>query len=498
MKTAVIYVRVSSKEQQQEGFSIPAQRKLLEAYAKDQDFSVLETYEDVETAKRAGRRSFGKMVEFLRKHTSCKAVLVEKTDRLYRNFEDAVTMGGLDVDLHFVKEGTIYNRETKSSEKLQHDLKLVIAKNYIDNLAEETSKGLLEKARQGLYPSMAPLGYLNDRNTRTIVLDPERAPMVRRLFEEYASSTRVTLKDLVKLADNMGLRSRKGNKIGKAAIAHLLHNPILIGDYVWKGVYYHGKHEPLVTRELFNRVQERFKAWSYSGVQHKNHPFRGLVRCGNCGCLVTPESHKGKFTYYHCTHARGNCKERSLNEPDLAAALGEPLKRLRLDPERVDWILKALQDADRENDQKRQEARQRLERDKRELERKLDVLYEDKLSGSIDEDFWKRKQQEYRTRLSWIEDNLQRGEQDSGERLANAERIIELSQKAYSLYLTQDMDEKRKLLDLLLLNSTMKDRKVESTLRHPFDIIADGAIEEEQMRHKKRPEKAINENWLLR
>jgi len=162
----------------------------------------------------------------------------------------------------------------------------------------------------------------------------------------------------------------------------------------------------------------------------------------------------------------------------------------------VDWILKALQDADRENDQKRQEARQRLERDKRELDRKLDVLYEDKLSGSIDEDFWKRKQQEYRTRLSWIEDNLQRGEQDSGERLANAERIIELSQKAYSLYLTQDMDEKRKLLDLLLLNSTMKDRKVESTLRHPFDIIADGAIEEEQMRHKKRPEKAINENWL--
>ena len=89
---AVTYARVSSKEQEEEGFSIPAQQKLLREYGQKHGFEVVEEFVDVETAKQAGRTAFGNMVHFLKESPSVKAILVEKTDRLYRNFRDYVTI----------------------------------------------------------------------------------------------------------------------------------------------------------------------------------------------------------------------------------------------------------------------------------------------------------------------------------------------------------------------------------------------------------------------
>ncbi|MBK9304587.1 MAG: recombinase family protein [bacterium] len=171
----MIYLRVSSKEQAEEGFSIPAQKRLLEEYASRNDLRVAQVYADVETAKRAGRTSFGEMIRYLRTNKSCRTILVEKTDRLYRNIRDWVTVDELCVDVHLVKEGTILTDKARSSEKFMHGIRVLMAKNYIENLGEETSKGMLEKARQGLYPSQAPLGYSNNREAGSIEPDPERA-----------------------------------------------------------------------------------------------------------------------------------------------------------------------------------------------------------------------------------------------------------------------------------------------------------------------------------
>ena len=102
-KQAVIYARVSSKEQEKEGFSIPAQLKLLQEYAAAQGFSVAQEYVDVETAKQTGRAAFSEMVAYLRAHPVVRTLLVEKTDRLYRNLKDWVTVDELEVENHFSK-----------------------------------------------------------------------------------------------------------------------------------------------------------------------------------------------------------------------------------------------------------------------------------------------------------------------------------------------------------------------------------------------------------
>jgi DNA invertase Pin-like site-specific DNA recombinase len=99
-KQAVIYARVSSKEQEKEGFSIPAQLKLLKEYAAANGFAVIQEYIDIETAKQTGRAAFGEMVAYLKAHASVRVMLVEKTDRLYRNLKDWVTVDELDVEMH--------------------------------------------------------------------------------------------------------------------------------------------------------------------------------------------------------------------------------------------------------------------------------------------------------------------------------------------------------------------------------------------------------------
>src|SRR5262245_38362582 len=105
MREAVIYARVSSKDQEKEGFSIPAQLKLLREYALRNDFNVRTEFIDVETAKAAGRKQFGEMLQFFNRNTQCRVLIVEKTDRLYRNFKDYVTLEELDLEVHLPKEG---------------------------------------------------------------------------------------------------------------------------------------------------------------------------------------------------------------------------------------------------------------------------------------------------------------------------------------------------------------------------------------------------------
>src|ERR1700682_4636500 len=180
-KQAVIYARVSSKEQEKEGFSIPAQLKLLKEYAAANSFAVAGEYIDVETAKQTGRAAFSEMVAYLKAHPSVRVMLVEKTDRLYRNLKDWVTVDELDVEMHFPKEGVVLSRESRSSEKFMHGIKVLMAKNYVDNLSEETRKGMLEKAEQGVWPSFAPLGYRNVASPdgrKIIATDPAVAPIV--------------------------------------------------------------------------------------------------------------------------------------------------------------------------------------------------------------------------------------------------------------------------------------------------------------------------------
>ena len=147
-------------------------------------------------------------VEYLRAHRGVRIVLVEKTDRLYRNLKDWVTLDELDLEIHFVKESVILSPDSRSSEKFMHGIKVLMAKNYIDNLSEETRKGMNEKAAQGYWPSRAPLGYRNvtgDDGRRSIELDSDYVALIRQLFEWYATRS----------ANSLARRGTRGSAFGR-------------------------------------------------------------------------------------------------------------------------------------------------------------------------------------------------------------------------------------------------------------------------------------------
>src|SRR6266446_6114442 len=257
-RQAVIYARVSSKEQEKEGFSIPAQLKLLKEYAAGNGFAIAQEYVDVETAKQTGRAAFGEMVAYLKAHPSVRVMLVEKTDRLYRNLKDWVTVDELNVEMHFPKEGVVLSRESRSSEKFMHGIKVLMAKNYIDNLSEEARKGMQEKAEQGIWPTVAPLGYRNltgPNGKKIIEPDPETAPLIGRLFEWYAAGT-LSLREAARKLRAEGLVHRKsGAPVPVSTVHAILRNRLYAGVFEWNGRPYPGTHDPLVSLELWKRVQ---------------------------------------------------------------------------------------------------------------------------------------------------------------------------------------------------------------------------------------------------
>lgn len=131
----------------------------MQSYAQQHGFTVIKEFTDVETAKKSGRTEFTKMFTFLEENPSARTILVEKTDRLYRNFKDYVILEDYDLSIHLVKEGQVISKDSRSHEKFIHGIKVLMAKNYIDNLSEEVKKGLKEKVAQGGYPGAAPFGY---------------------------------------------------------------------------------------------------------------------------------------------------------------------------------------------------------------------------------------------------------------------------------------------------------------------------------------------------
>ena len=465
---------MSSKEQEREGYSIDAQLKLLREYATSTCLRVDREFIDVETAKGTGRTEYTRMVSFLRERRECRVLLVEKTDRLYRNLKDWVRLDDLALEIHLVKEGEIISPESGSSAKFMHGIKVLMAKNYIDNLSEEVKKGMQEKANQGHWPHAAPVGYRNNRRTHLVEPDPDRASAVRRLFERYAVGD-ISLKELTASAFADGLtHPRSGRRMTKSEIHRMLHNPIYYGDFFWKGKHYKGSHDPIVSKELFDGVQSTFASANRPRYTKHRHAFAGLLTCGRCGCAITAEMKKGRYLYYHCTGSRGRCGNGYIREEQLAAALGEVVRRVQISPETATQISEALKESQTEKEQFHRKAISRLVDHRDTLQSNLDRAYEHLLAGKISDDLWARRSRAWESELEDTLAELAKHDRASSHYVATGTKILELSQRAYSLYVRQEPVQQRRLLSTLLSNCSFDRGTLTPTYNKPFDLLVEG------------------------
>ncbi|MCD8378386.1 MAG: recombinase family protein [Candidatus Gastranaerophilales bacterium] len=466
---AVIYARVSSEEQKKNGFSIDVQLDLLHEYASRKNIDVVKEFTEAETAKQTGRHKFAEMLMFLKKSKDVNAILVEKTDRLYRNFRDYVDVDDNKFEIHLVKENEIITPNSSSHAKLVHGLKVLLAKNFIDNLREETQKGRLKKASNGLFIGQVPYGYKKlDKNTT--VIDEEKAPFVRRAFELYASG--MSLEKVRWQLKNEGFIYQPSNKvISHGQLGKLLKNISYIGELNFRGVIYKGKHEPIISDELFEQAQ--------ISAQKDNKPlyrdehsfaFAGLMTCAKCGCSITAEIKKGKYIYYHCTGGKGTCEQKKIyiNEADLIPQFEEAVKAVSLAQKHIDYIKQGLKESLADKKEFSEQMRTNLESEANRIRHRIDKITNEYYDDLVDAKLYNEKRIAWNKDLDEIMIKLEALHHAEQKYYEEGVRIIETLKHAYILYKQQSPIEQRKLLNYLLSNCKLEGKKVSYDYNLPF------------------------------
>jgi len=471
---AVLRARVSTKDQEKEGFSIPAQLGLLREYAASRAIVILEEFVDAESSKAGDGDGFTRMVQYLKKHPTCRTILVEKTDRLYRNPKDWVTLEELAVKIHFVKENVILSPDAPSSEKFMHGMKVLMAKNFIDNLAEETQKGMLAKARAGIYPSFAPVGYRNadgPAGKRIIVPDPDTAPVITELFGRFALGTH-SIKALVTECRAEGV-TLGGRKRHSSTTHQILRKRLYAGDFDWNGTTYTGTHEPLVTRECWRQVQALLDARAESKTRRVKHDFAytGLVHCGHCGCLLVGELKKGKYVYYHCTKNRGKCPEPYTPQDTLTGMFAGMLRDFVIPEPVLAWLGDAVLESDRTEQAARNQTIKQLQARHQQIQARIERMYGDRLDGRIETEYFDSHAAEWRREQQTILRKVADIHQATPAPIEQAVDMLQLTSRAAELFLEQPPNEQRHLLRTVMEKAEWKNGTLRATLFEPFEIL---------------------------
>ena len=469
---AIIFCRVSSKEQEETGYSLDAQYKLLAQYADKRGFVVVKTFKVSESASgKQARTMFYEMLAFVQKH-DINAICVEKIDRLTRNLKDAAIVNEWvqendGHELHFVKENAIINKSTRAHENFVWDMKVAIARFYTNNLSEEVRKGQREKLAQGWLPTKPPLGYTGtgDKGYRTHIIDTERAPLVRRMFELYSTGN-YSVDVLVGEMYRAGLRNRAGKKLGRARMHALLTDPFYHGTLRWRGEFYAGKQEPLISRMLFDSVQQRLKGKMGSSQQRKHLPvFKGKIRCGECAGTITWEIQKTHW-YGHCNHYKNCSQRRWWRQEDVEAQLLRLFDMVAPGNERVLRILeKAVGELGSKERDEHTTAYASATRVHESAQRKLDVLYDDRADGKITPEFYERKRKEYARGEADALASMKRLEDGMAEYHQAATAIHDLAAHAAEIYQSEmvSAEEKRLLLSKLFVSLSLSDDGIRPT-----------------------------------
>lgn len=298
MKSCFGYVRVSTIKQG-DGVSLEAQKDAILEYAKRKNLAITEWWEEKETAAKQGRPIFNCMVSKL-KRGDAKGLVIHKIDRSARNYHDWAIISDLadsGIEFHIATESFDFNTY---GGRMAADFMAVVAANYVRNLKTEIRKGQLGQLKAGLLPWAAPVGYRNNGAAKLKTPDVIMAPKVERAFKLYASGTH-SIRTLVVDMRKQGLRSHNGKPLHKRSIELMLSNPFYCGIIRVRktGEIFKGAHTPIITAELFQRVQDIKSGKKVKKFTRHNHLFRGLFRCQHCGHALIGELQKGNV-YYRC------------------------------------------------------------------------------------------------------------------------------------------------------------------------------------------------------
>ncbi len=396
-----IYARKSTDVEEKQVLSIPQQLDELRAYALKERLTVVREYTEAMTAKTPGRIVFGQMLDAIERGEA-NGIISWHPDRLARNSVD----GGriiylLDCEkLSALKCPTFWFENTPQG-KFMLSIAFGQSKYFVDNLSENVKRAVRHKLKAGEWPGWAPTGYLNDRNSRKVVVDPVKGPLVRRLFEAYASG-RHSVASLRRAAAEWGLLSRQGNPLAPAVVFQFLRNPFYYGLMRMHGELHEGTHPPLISQALFQKVQELLSQKGRPQTLKKHHfPLLGLAHCESCGCGISAERQR-THSYYRCTKKRCKCLEPYIREEELSEQIREAIANVALPTETYSKMISELAKERNSESQTVTPLRQNLEAVQTKINRLLDLH----LDGAVDKSEYVARKKSLLNQKLQIEEKL--------------------------------------------------------------------------------------------
>jgi len=481
----IILSRVSTEEQKEAGNSIPAQTRRLTKYCREHKLHIWKTFEFDETAYKSERRDFSQVVRLINQQDEPMALCCDKIDRLVRNFtkelvflEELRQKGKL--ELHFPSDNIILHKNSPATDLFRFTMGVSLAKYYSDTISDNVKRANEQKIHKGEWPGKAPIGYINvdlEGDKKWIEPEAPKAELIIKVYELYATAeySMFTLRKKLKqegLFESAGL----SKPLSRSQINHILANPFYYGIMRYNGQLHPHKYKPLITKELFDTVQEVKASWNKKPFKYASKPFvyRGLLTCAHCGCRITFEIKKGKYIYGHCTNHYKNCKEVIwVKEQDITDQVTDYLKQLILDDSTLEMLLSELKKNHQYKSDYHKRSMDNLKAQYDKLETRIEKMYEDKLDGSITQEIYDTMLAKFKSQQEDILDQMDKHNEADEDYYIKASKLLELAKNAHILFEKAQIEQKRRLLNFIFQNSKLRGEKLEITAKMPFDTIID-------------------------
>jgi site-specific DNA recombinase len=474
MKT-IILARVSSKDQE-DGQSIPSQVRRLTEYALKKNLKVVQTLQITESSTKETRKQFSEILAYIKQSKEPIALVTDTVDRLQRSFRETPLLDEMrkqgKVELHFLREGLIVNRNSNSAQLMQWDIGVLFASSYVRQLSDNVKRSKEQSVKNGEWIGKAPYGYKNvtlPTGKKVIEVDQEAAPFVVKMFEMYASGLH-SFQTIANEMTRLGLKNKEGNEITMSRVEITLKNPFYFGIMRVKGEFFPHKYPPLVSEALFDQAQEVMIGHNKKPFQYAAKPilFRGLISCKHCGCGVTGDIKKKKYIYYSCTNSKRVCQKVWTREEDLLAPLMEYLDRIQLPDAVIEEIVDYLKKAYAHEQAFFKTSQEALRKELDAIQNRLSKLVDMHLDGGIDSETYHSKLEEYKKRQREITSEMEAHVNADETCIITAKTVLDLAKRAKELFMSSKLGEKQQLLNFVFSNFQLEGKRLLVTLREPF------------------------------
>lgn len=469
---AYLIARVSTDEQSD---ALPGQIYRLKDYAARKELE-FELFEIKESAYKGNRASFQNVIDKIVSQPEISILVFDKIDRYTRNSNsnEVSLLNNLcragKIEIHFPSDSLYISRTSSAQEHFMLNMGVSTAQYYSDSISDNVKRRNQQKWRDGEWCGKAPIGYLNTvkDGKKWVEPDPATASLIRKTFEMYASGNY----SLLVIAKKW--RSEYGLKAGSSRIDQLLKNPFYYGEMRVKGDIFPHKYEPLIPYSLFDQVKSvregyKVKPHRWGGLPF---PYRGLIKCAECGRGITFETKKQKYIYGHCTSKRNDHYVTYVNEDKITTQVMNILKSITIPKQAYIQVSELLRKSHEEKKQRYQIDMTAIEAEIKKYQSRKEKVYEDYLDNKISEDFYTRKFEEFNTKIKLKEEQRESLELTNDEYYGTVSHLLSLSHNSQNLFKKANHEQKRSILNLIVSNLELDGDLLRWKYKKPFETMA--------------------------